>query len=48
MTDERARIIGALVAYLQSLPVDRDCGCEIGRRWPRIVAQVVDVVRRTP
>jgi len=48
MTDERARIIAALLAYLQKLPVDRDCSCDLGRRWPRIVAQLVDTIRHTP
>jgi hypothetical protein len=46
--DERQRIIAAVTQYLDQLPVDRDCGCALGRRWPRLVSYLIDVIRMTP
>lgn len=48
MNPERDRIVAAVRDFLQQLPVDRDCGCDLGRRWPRLVAQILDRIRMTP
>lgn len=48
MSDDRERVITAVHDYLKKLPVDRDCGCDLGRRWPRFVAQLLDTIRMTP
>ena len=48
MDQDRHRIITAVIEYLNTLPVDRECGCDLGRRWPRVMSQLIDVIRRTP